>query len=282
METSMATQEEFLRLLDRNPEFRQQVRRYILSAELIELPEHFAAFASSVNEFIAEQRETNARQREFNTRVDGRLDRVDGRLDRVDGRLDQMDGRLDQMDGRLDQMDGRLDQMDGRLDQMDGRLDQMDGHLDRIDGRLKTLTDDMGTLKGNVVSRATRDHVDSILSLLDLEYVNILYRRDLVAMLSQATNIPMGHRQSFYRADLMLQAVDADGTTHYVATEASYTADRRDTDRALRNAEFLKRCTGCPAHAVISSVKNDHEVQSLVDEGTVRWYQLTDKDLNPE
>ena len=151
-----------------------------------------------------------------------------------------------------------------------------------MDGRLKTLTDDMGILKGNVVSRATRDHVDSILSLLDLEYVNILYRRDLVAMLSQATDIPMGHRQSFYRADLMLQAVDADGTTHYVATEASYTADRRDTDRALRNAEFLKRCTGCPAHAVISSVKNDHEVQSLVDEGTVRWYQLTDKDLNPE
>lgn len=254
METSMATQEEFLRLLDRDPEFRQQVRRYILSAELIELPEHFAAFVSSVNEFIAEQRETNARQREVNTRVDERLDGIDRRLDGIDGRLDRMDGRLDRMDGRLD----------------------------RMDGRLKTLTDDMGILKGNVVSRATRDHVDSILSLLDLEYVNILHRRDLVAMLGRATDIPMGHRQSFYRADLMLQAVDADGTTHYVATEASYTADRRDTDRALRNAEFLKRCTGCPAHAVISSVKNDHEVQSLVDEGAVRWYQLMDKDLNPE
>ena len=268
METSMATQEEFLRLLDRDPEFRQQVRRYILSAELIELPEHFAAFVSSVNEFITEQRETNARQREVNTRVDKRLDGIDRRLDGIDGRLDGIDGRLDRMDGRLDGIDGRLDRMDGRLDGMDGRL--------------KTLTDDMGILKGNVVSRATRDHVDSILSLLDLEYVNILHRRDLVAMLGRATDIPMGHRQSFYRADLMLQAVDADGTTHYVATEASYTADRRDTDRALRNAEFLKRCTGCPAHAVISSVKNDHEVQSLVDEGTVRWYQLMDKDLNPE
>ena len=240
METSMATQEEFLRLLDRDPEFRQQVRRYILSAELIELPEHFAAFVSSVNEFITEQRETNARQREFNTRVDERLDRIDRRLDGIDGRLDGMDGRL------------------------------------------KTLTDDMGILKGNVVSRATRDHVDSILSLLDLEYVNILHRRDLVAMLGRATDIPIGHRQSFYRADLMLQAVDADGTTHYVETEASYTDDRRDTDRAQRNAEFLQRCTGCPAHAVISSVKNNHEVQSLVDEGTVRWYQLMDKDLNPE
>ena len=261
METSMATQEEFLRLLDRDPEFRQQVRRYILSAELIELPEHFAAFVSSVNEFITEQRETNARQREVNTRVEGRLDRIDERLDGIDGRLDGIDGRLDRMDGRLDRMDGRLD---------------------RMDGHLKTLTDDMGILKGNVVSRATRDHVDSILSLLDLEYVNILHRRDLVAMLGRATNIPMGHRQSFYRADLMLQAVDADGTTHYVATEASYTADRRDTDRALRNAEFLTRCTGCPAHAVISSVKNDHEVQSQVDAGTVSWYQLTDKDLTPE
>ena len=113
-------------------------------------------------------------------------------------------------------------------------------------------------LKNIYVGRATRDHVETILSLLELEFVTILSPRDLVAMLRRATD------------------------THYVATEAAYTADRRDTDRALHTALYLTRCTGCPAHAVISSVKNDPEVQVQVDAGTVQWLRLTHKDLNPD
>ena len=233
-------QEELLRLLDQNAGFRQQVRQRVLSAELIELPEQFASFASHVNEFVTEQRETNARLDEFVT--------------------------------EQREINARMGKFVTEQRETNARMD----------ARLKNLTDDIGILKGSVVGRVTRDHVETILGLLDLEYVNILMRRDLVAMLGRATDIPTGHRQSFYRADLMLQAVDADGATHYVATEASYTADRRDTDRALRNAGFLTRCTGCPAHAVISSVKNDREVQALVEAGTVHWYRLTKRDLEPE
>ncbi len=147
-----------------------------------------------------------------------------------------------------------------------------------------TLKDYTGTLdlKGRLVLRATRNHCESILCQLKLEYVHILIRRDLLALLRRLSGIETEHRMSFYRADLVLQAVDADGATHYVAAEASYTSDRRDTDRALRNADYLQRCTGCPTHAVISSVNNDREVQRLVANGTVHWYRLTDEDLETE
>ena len=150
--------------------------------------------------------------------------------------------------------------------------------------RATTLKDYAGTLdlKGILVLRATRNHCEIILSQLKLEYVHILIRSDLLALLRRLSGIETDHRMSFYRADLVLQAVDADGATHYVAAEASYTADRRDADRALRNAEFLQRCTDCPAHAVISSVNNDREVQRLVTNGTVHWYRLTDEDLETE
>ena len=120
-------------------------------------------------------------------------------------------------------------------------------------------------LKNIYVGRATRDHIETILSLLELEFVTILSPRDLVAMLRRATDMPTDYRKSFSRAFLVLQAMDTDGVTHYVATEAAYTADRRDTDRALYTALYLTRCTGCPAHTVISSVKNDPEVQVQVD-----------------
>ncbi|MCY4520371.1 MAG: hypothetical protein OXC13_06275 [Caldilineaceae bacterium] len=135
-------------------------------------------------------------------------------------------------------------------------------------------------LKNIYVSGATRDHIETILSLLELEFVTIPSPRDLVAMLRQATDIPTDQRQSLCRAFLVLRAMKADGITHYVATEAAYTADRGDADRTLHTALCPTRCTGCPAHAVISSIKNGPEV--LVDAGTVHWLRLTHKDLNPD
>ena len=101
-------------------------------------------------------------------------------------------------------------------------------------------------------------------------------------LLRRFPDIPTGERQSFYRADLVLEAVAGDGTTRYVAVEASYTADRRDSDRARCNAGFLTRVTGCPAQAVVASLRNDRDVQALVDAGTIHWHRLTEKDLDPE
>jgi len=214
MAVSTATQEEFLRLLDENAEFRQQVRQRILSQELIELPERFAVFASRVDEFITEQREINA----------------------------------------------------------------------RVEKRLQGIADDIGMLKGNVAVRATRDNAERIVEqVLDLHPLSILSRSDLIAMLRpKAPEIKQTWRHSFYQADLVMQCEADDGTVHYMAAEASYTADRRDTDRALRNAGLLTRCTNAPAHAVVASVRNDQEVQALVDAGKVHWFQLTNRDLTPD
>jgi hypothetical protein len=112
----------------------------------------------------------------------------------------------------------------------------------------------------------------------------ILMRADLVQMLihSERDDIPHGDRQSFFRADLVVEATDSDGTMHYIAVEASYTADQRDTSRAQRNAALLTRFTGHPAHAAIASVRNVREIQSLIDDGTVYWHALTPDDFTPD
>lgn len=237
-----ATQEEFLRLLDENAEFRQQVRQRILSQELIELPERFAVFASRVDEFITEQRTINAELRVFNA-----------------------------------------EQRETNAELRAFNAEQRETNA-RVEKRLQSIADDIGMLKGNVAVRATRDNAERIVEqVLNLHPLTILSRSDLIAMLRpKASEIERTWRNSFYQADLVMQCEADDGTVHYMAAEASYTADRRDTDRALRNADLLTRCTNAPAHAVVASVRNDHEVQVLVDAGKVHWFQLTNRDLTPD
>ena len=144
---------------------------------------------------------------------------------------------------------------------------------------------DLGILKGNAARRLLQLHHDTILEIFQLDFVRTLGRDDLSRMVRNsgiATEIEFGQRRSFYAADLVLEGTDADGVTHYVAAEGSFTAAGRDTDRARRNAEFLTRFTGCDAHPMVASVSNDREVQELVDAGAIGWFQLDPRELEAD
>ena len=220
MTMEINNQQDILRALDTDPAFREAVRRHLLTDDLINLPEKFAAFATS--------------QQAFNQSL-------------------------------------RDDVQSVREDVQSVRAD------------VQRIAADVGDLKGNVAGRAAWDRHDDILAQLDFTLVTMLSNADLnnLANRSDTTGIHRSDLLSFYRADLVMEALDHDKNTHYVVMEASYTADARDTDRVTRNAGFLTRFTGQPAHAVIASRQNDYAVQRLVENNTVHWFQLTDVDLQP-
>ena len=98
---------------------------------------------------------------------------------------------------------------------------------------------------------------------------------------NDTVDLETGDLRSFRLADLVIEAADGDETTHYIAMEVSYTADRRDTGRAIRNAGFLTRFTGHPAHPAVASIRNDRGIQDLIDSGQVYWYELEDRTPRP-
>ena len=84
------TIEDLIQLLDDNPHWVEALRVRLLTRELIELPEKFAAFAEATNQ---------------------RFDRIEGRLDAVDDRLGGVEERLDRGDERMGRIEGRLDRL---------------------------------------------------------------------------------------------------------------------------------------------------------------------------
>ncbi len=154
----------------------------------------------------------------------------------------------------------------------------------RVERRLQRITDDLGDLKGHVAGRIAREMADDIAERLGFELVEALNGQDLRRMLRQnsPSDIDPGTRRSFYQADLVGRALDRVGNELYLAAEASYTADQRDVERAVRNAEFLTRFTGVAAVAVVASRQNDREVQELVDKGGVLWFEFSQRDLTPQ
>ena len=114
-----------------------------------------------------------------------------------------------------------------------------------------------------------------------LEFVGILEPQDLGAMVrsSDTDDISDGDLDSFRDADMVLRANGPDGSACYVAVEASYTVNGRDTRRAIRNAQFLTRFTGLRAYAVVAGLRRDDRIGDAVDSGTVAWFKLRSRVL---
>ena len=160
----------------------------------------------------------------------------------------------------------------------------VDSRLDTMDDRLQRITDDLGDLKGHVAGRIARERADDIAEEMGFTLLHELNGQDLRALLREhnPTDIAPGERQSFYRADLVARVATPDGLPMLIAAEASYTADARDVRRAVRNAQYLTRFYGIDAVPMIASRHNDHETEQAVADGTVRWFQLDQRDFDPE
>jgi len=255
-------------------------------------------FKSEMNEFKAQMDRfvaaTNSRFDGADVRFDGvdaRLDRGDTRFDGVDARFDGVDARFDEVDARLDRVDARFDEVDARLDRVDARFDEVDARFARAEARsdghdvmFKRITDDLGQLKGAHARNVALADAAVIARDLNLRRTKNLTQDELLDLIDSAdtSDILVSDLRSFRVADLIMEATAEDGEVCYVAVEISYTANGRDTKRALRNAKFMTRFTGKRAFAVVSGLYRDDRIQDTFESGELFSHQLTPGQLEAE
>ena len=231
--TTINSQEDFLRALRENPEWKDAVRALILSEELMHLPVRF-------NAFIDEQRQVNKR------------------------------------------VESDISDLKAGQARLESGLEDLKAGQRRIETRMDRQENDMSTVKAAHARWSALRGSESITLDMGIEYVRTLSEADLVRM-ARAANPEIARSElfSFRTADLVVEAKDESGTV-YIAMEASYTGDLRDSDRALRNARLLSEFTGHRAIATVASVRNVNEVSALIDSGAVYWYQIPERYMETE
>ena len=175
------TTSEVIRQIRENSEVRDEVRRLILTEDMLAMPARLdqisrdvAALAETAKQhgerlvqhgermdqlaaiqvqqaaMLARMDERLVQHGELLARMDERLVQHGERMDQHGERLDQQGERLDRIDERLDRQGGRLDQHGERLDRQGERLDRIDERLDRQGADIEVLKTDVGVLKTDV------------------------------------------------------------------------------------------------------------------------------------
>ena len=257
--TTINTPEEFLRALRENPEWREAVRAQILGDELLNLPAALQALTETVNRFVARQDQFNDEMRQF--------------------RSDQTQFNDEQRQFRSDQTQFNDEMRQFRSDQTQFNDEQRQFNQNALT-RFDRMESDSSRLKEDYTRREVAEAAEFIPLDMGLQYERNITRGELARIASEvAAGQPISSElRSFRDADLVIVARDGE-ESKYLAVEVSYTADQRDTGRAIRNARILTAQTGLPAIAVVASTRNTREVQEEIDSGNVHWHQLTDREL---
>lgn len=244
--TTIHTIEDLVRLLDEHPQWLDAVRARVLTRELIELPQTLAKLSAGTQE----------------------------RFDKVDQRFDKFEAEVNQ----------RFEKVDQRFDKVDQRLAEHDQRFDKVEASLEALRYDIAPLKGTHARNEAIREAGLIAEDMGFALVRVLDPEQIRALIqSQSTaDIPANELRSFRRADLIMEVTDLEGSTCYVAVEVSFTANGRDTVRAIRNARFLTRFTGKRSEAAVVGLRRGDRIEESIESKEVFWYRLDRYDLQAE
>ena len=240
---------DLFRLLAAHPEYRAELRRHLQTEELLNLPQQFRDHVGQFNDHV--------------------------------GRFDDHVEEFRDLAGEFRAHVERFDRREERVDRFIEEQQRFNAEQRRLNAEYRQ---DMAQFKGGYARSETIRRAPVIAISMGLDYIRTLNGADLALMVrgADASDLTPGEIASFVDADLVIEAAERDGETVYISMEISYTANRRDTRRAIRNAAFLTRFTGQPARAAVASVRNDPEIDAVIADGGVYRHRIQERDLEPE
>jgi chromosome segregation ATPase len=240
--------QDLLRLLDQHPEWRAELRRHVLSDELLELP-------ALVRQLAEAQARTESALGTLTTRVDALAEAQV----RTESALGTLTSRVDTLAAQLEAITARME------------------------ARLKRVEDDVGDLKGKMAEMLYARRAPAYFSRL-ARRLRVLEPGQLADQLDDAVlarQLTEDERDAILQADVVLTGVRReDQTEMYFVVEVSAGIGPSDVERAVERARLLAKA-GCPVVAVVAGDRIDPDPGALARAAGV-WQVVDGHAIPPE
>lgn len=264
--TTIDTSEDIIRALREDPHLLSQVRRAILTDDVLALPGQFA-----------DMRETQDSMLQIQNRI-----------------LDELAETRQTQNSMLETQNKIL------ADQEEIRRD-----IRALHGMFRRQHDDFSNFRGAYAENAARKndrmiarriarargHRVRLTERVSYEELNALL---IVAENLDTSDIDEFSWDTFPNADVALKVTERNRaeTQFYIVVEASYTGEMYDLKRATDHAKLLRVTTGLEAYAIVAGVRLDERLQSAVwfdaedfvkaaNGDSALWYKLPKAEMDP-
>ena len=266
---------DFIRILEENPEWKAELRRVVLTDELLKLPE-------IVRELVEAQRRTEERLDTLAARVDALAEaqrRTEERLNalaeaqrRTEERLNALAARVDALAEAQRRTEERLNALAEAQRKTEERLNTLAEAQRKTEETLRSLAIDVAELKGDALERRYRERPFAYFGRL-IRRAHTLSSDELVDLIDRGMNEGVLSREEAEEIALTDAVVRGrlweDRTEVYLVVEVSWGVGRYDVERALRRAEILGKL-GLRAIPVVAGKGIMEDAAGLASERGVR------------
>ena len=206
--------QDLIRLLDAHPDWRRDLRRIVLTDDILALPE-------AVRGLVAAQERTEAR------------------LQALAAAQERTEARLAALGEQVTALAAAQERTEARLQALIAAQERTEARLDRVEVRL-------GRLEGSDLARRFADRAPAYLGSQGYKRVRVVPTADWADLIDDAVDqgqVTAAERNDLLRADSIIRARDHEDEVWLVA-EVSVTVDAHDVTRARRRAAVLARLRG--------------------------------------
>ena len=244
------TMQDLTRLLRENPDWRDELRRELLTEELLELPQRFA---------------------EYTKVTDKRLDKIENKLDELTGNVNTLTARVDTLTENVNTLTARVDTLTENVNTLTANVNTLTARVDAIRGdtleqRLPTRIPPLATREFNVRRPYPIWTATGVLA-------GTPRTQAFEDTMEQATDdgiITDDDETRLRVTDLVLRSQrKSDRSTLWFAVEASGVINYEDITRAKRSADAIAKMYEQDAVPVVYGYRIDEEQRGLADQLTV-------------
>jgi len=237
---------DLIELLEKEPAWRADIRRLVLSEEILSLPQVMWDLAQNVEKLSGS----------------------------VDARFNQVDTKIQDLS---ESVDVRFNQVDERFNQVDERFNQVDARFNRVDRDIHALKTDVGDLKGSNLESNVRERPFVYLGRFALR-LKAVSDAELAILLEDAVERDLITEEEAEDAKL-LDAVARGrrrgaATPLYLAVEVSSVVDQHDLARAVRRAVIVEKASGIPTQPIVVGKQVLDDVRQAAEDSRAGWVTL--------
>jgi uncharacterized protein YoxC len=268
---------ELIQLLEQQPTWRAELRRWVLTEEVLALPQ-------TVHELAEAQRRTEERL----GHMAGHLDTLTQRVAQLALRMDELTQRVAQLTQRVEQLTQRVEQLTLRMDELTQGVAQLVVRMDTLTQRMEQLAEtqlrmgsDLERLKGSDLERRYRERAHAYFSRL-LRRTHVLSGNELSRLLDEAVlqgQLTEEEADDVLQADVVVRGRRREDRAEvYLVVEVSWGVGLSDVQRASERAALLAR-TGLRALPVVAGFWVTPEAQEPAR--ALQVWQVTDGRVAP-
>ena len=172
------------------------------------------------------------------------------------------------------------------MDETKQFMDEQKQFNAKVTEDISRLNNDVGQLKGFHVRAVALQRTGIIARNLELTEFHVLSQEEVGSLANRLGRLPNfdveeGDRLSFAAADLIIEAHGEGRTKHYIAAEISYTVNRDDVHRAVRNTGYLRLLTDNACHAVVIGCEKTADVDNAISNDAISWHHISNRAMAP-